>query len=35
VGEGEVVVVQGDGFFGAERRVVEAAEERGQFGPGL
>jgi hypothetical protein len=31
--EDEVVAAQGDGFFGAQRRVVQAAEERGQFRP--
>ena len=30
-GEDEVAVAQGDGFFRAQRRVVQAAEERGQF----
>jgi hypothetical protein len=30
----QVIVAQGDGFFRAQRRVVQAAEERGQFRPG-
>jgi hypothetical protein len=29
--EDEVVAAQGDGFFRAQRRVVQAAEERGQL----
>jgi 5,10-methylenetetrahydromethanopterin reductase len=33
-GEDEIVAAQGDGFFRAQRRVVQAAEERGQFRPG-
>jgi len=31
--EDEVGAAQGDGFFGAQRRVVQAAEERGQLRP--
>ena len=31
--EDKVVAAQGDGFFGAQRRVVQAAEERGQLRP--
>jgi hypothetical protein len=31
--EGEAVTAQRDGFLGAQRRVIQAAEERGQFGP--
>ena len=31
--EGEAVTAQRDGFLGAQRRVIQAAEEGGQFGP--
>jgi len=32
-GQDEIAAAQGDGFFRAQRRVVRAAEERGQFRP--
>jgi len=31
--EDEILAAKGDGLFRAQRRVVQAAEERGQFRP--